>query len=114
VGEQEVTDDDGGGDDGDGAASEGSPVGSASPAQADDPLARLLAGGLAHLGELARAARTPAGDGGSTARAEGPFQVARDPTTGETFLRVRVPDAEALNRVLEATAGLIESLRRDR
>jgi hypothetical protein len=114
VEEQEVADGDGGGDDGDGAAPEDSPVGPASPAQADDPLSRLLAGGLALLGELARAARTPAGDGGSTARAAGPFQVARDPTTGETFLRVRVPDAEALNRVLEATAGLVESLRRDR
>ena len=114
VGEQEVADGDGGGDDGDGAAREDSPVEPASPARADGPLARLLEGGLALLGELARAARTPAGDGGSTGRAEGPFQVARDPTTGETFLRVRVPDAEALNRVLDATAGLVESLRRDR
>jgi hypothetical protein len=50
VGEQEVADDDGGGDDGDGAAREDSPVGPASPAQADDPLSRLLAGGLALLG----------------------------------------------------------------
>jgi len=32
----------------------------------------------------------------------------------DTFLRVRVPDADVLNRALEAAAGLLESLRRDR
>jgi hypothetical protein len=38
----------------------------------------------------------------------------RDPMTGETLLRVRIPDTELLNRALEILAGLVESLRRSR
>jgi hypothetical protein len=34
--------------------------------------------------------------------------------TGETFLRVRVPDTDLLHRALEAAAGLVESVQRDR
>ena len=61
--------------------------------------------------ELARAARAPVGEG--SLGAQGPLQVVRDAKTGETFVRVRVPDAEVLNRAVEAAAGLLESLRRE-
>jgi hypothetical protein len=76
-----------------------------------DPLARLLEGGLALIGELAGALRTARDDGRNASRARGPFQLTRDPTTGETFLRVPVPDAAILDRTLEAAADLLRSLR---
>jgi hypothetical protein len=42
--------------------------------------------------------------------AAGPFPLARDAMTGETFFRVRVPDTELLNRLLDAAAGLAYSV----
>ena len=90
VGERAAADGEAG-TDGAGAARELSPAAPTSPTRDDDPLARLLEGGLELLGELARAARTPVGDGGRAAQADGVFRVARDPMTGEAFLRVRLP-----------------------
>jgi SNF2 family DNA or RNA helicase len=80
----------------------------------DEPLVRLVAGGLALLGELARTLHTARGNGHHASQAHGPFQLARDSTTGETFLRVRIPDTQLLNRALQAAAGLVESLQLDR
>ena len=90
---------------------ETTPNGASASAQADGPLARLLESGVALLTELARAARAPVGEG--SLGAQGPLKVVRDAKTGETFVRVRVPDAEVLNRAVEAAAGLLESLRRE-
>jgi len=98
-------------DDGDDEGPETTPNGASAPAQADGPLARLLESGVALLTELARAARAPVGEG--SLGAQGPLKVVRDAKTGETFVRVRVPDAEVLNRAVEAAAGLLESLRRE-
>jgi hypothetical protein len=111
AGEMQVPDDDGAGDGGDDAARE-----APSPplAYADEPLARVLEGGLALFGELARAVRTAHGNGGAAGQAGGWLRLARDPMTHETFLRVRVPDTELLKRALEAAAELVESLRHDR
>jgi len=103
-----ATPDDGPSDGGDGAAHETT---SLPVTPAADPLARLLEGGLALIGELAGALRTARDDGRNASRARGPFRLVRDPTTGETFLRVPVPDAAILGRTLEAAADLLRSLR---
>ncbi len=98
-------------DDGDDEGPESAPNGATAPGQPDGPLQRLLESGVALLTELARAARAPVGEGSHAA--QGPLQVVRDAKTGETFVRVRVPDAEVLNRAVEAAAGLLESFRRE-
>ncbi len=110
-GNAEGTFDDGPRNAGDGAGREAPLVAAKS---VDEPLVRLVAGGLALLGELARTLHTARGNGHHASQAHGPFQLARDSTTGETFLRVRVPDTQLLNRALQAAAGLVESLQLDR
>jgi superfamily II DNA or RNA helicase len=106
-GNAEVAADDGPGDAGEGAAGDASFLAVKS---ADEPLATLVEGGLAILGELARTLRTARGDGRHASQANGPFQLARDPTTGETLLRMRIPDAQLLDRAVQAAARLVQSL----
>jgi len=109
AGEEEAAapDHDGPGGGGDGAAREATPF---APTPGADPLATLLEGGLTLFGEFARMLRTARGDGGDASQARRPFDLVRDPTTGETFLRVRVPDAAILDRTLKTAADLLRSL----
>ena len=113
VGERAAADGEAG-TDGAGAARELSPAAPTSPTRDDDPLTRLLEGGLELLGELARAARTPVGDGGRAAQADGVFRVARDPDDGRGVPPRAVAPADVLSRALAAVAGLVERLRNDR
>jgi len=73
---------------------------------AADPLAGLIQNGLALLQQLAGGAR-PAAAGARP----GLSLVTRDERTGETYLRVPVPDPEVLDRALQAIGGLLEGLR---
>lgn len=110
-GNVEVAADDGLSDARDGAAREAPSLAAKS---ADQPLASLIEDGLALLSERSRTLHTARGDGRHAFQANGPFQLACDPTTGETLLLVRIPDARVLTRALQAAAGLVESLQLDR
>ena len=68
-----------------------------------EPLMGLLQGGLDLLQQLAAAATTPstvrtgAGRGGGE-QSSGLFQTSRDESTGQSFLQVRLPEPEVLDR----------------
>ncbi|MDB5385070.1 MAG: Non-specific serine/threonine protein kinase, partial [Planctomycetaceae bacterium] len=81
----------------------------ATPAGPQDPLASLLNTGLSLLQQFANAAH-PQGNGSST-RPQG-IRVDRDAQTGQSFLRLQLPEPEVLNGVLTAVSKLLESLRR--
>jgi superfamily II DNA or RNA helicase len=90
-----------------------------------DPLAGLLANGLALIEQLAAASRGgkpaatgsaaaefPAARGNQPTAASGMFQVDRDTATGQSYLRLAMPDPDTLDRVLRAVGGLLEGMRR--
>jgi hypothetical protein len=75
-----------------------------------DPLASLLNTGLSLLQQFASAAQ-PQGSSGATNRPQG-IRIDRDTQTGQSFLRMQLPEPEVLNGVLTAVSKLLESLRR--
>jgi hypothetical protein len=82
-----------------------------------EPLMGLLQGGLDLLQQLAAAAststptaRTAAGRG-SVEKSSGLFQTARDESTGQSYLQVRLPEPEVLDRALAAFSALLNGLR---
>ncbi|HEV3259738.1 MAG TPA: DEAD/DEAH box helicase, partial [Gemmataceae bacterium] len=77
-------------------------------APAADPLAGLIQSGLALLQQFAGGAR-PAAAGGQPR--PGLSLVSRDERTGETYLRLPVPNPEVLDQALQAFGSLLESLR---
>lgn len=74
-----------------------------------DPLAGLLQTGLSLLQQLA--AGTKSGDGNGSRQNQG-VRIDQDAQTGQSYLRLQLPDPEVLNGVLTAVGKLLESLRR--
>lgn len=89
------------------------PVPILAAAGAMDPLTGLIQNGLAFLQQLASSAQpaAPAAAGGQPVRT-GLSLVSRDEKTGETFLKVPLPNPAVLNQALQAFGALLESLRR--
>ncbi len=81
-----------------------------------EPLMGLLQGGLDLLQQLAAAAATPtaraaARRGSSSEKSSGLFRTARDESTGQSYLQVRLPEPEVLDRALAAFSSLLNGLR---
>ena len=81
-----------------------------------EPLMGLLQGGLNLLQQLAVAAATPptgriAASRGTAQQSSGLFQTARDESTGQSYLQVRLPEPEVLERALAAFGVLLDGLR---
>jgi SNF2 family DNA or RNA helicase len=79
-----------------------------------DPLASLLNTGLSLLQQFANAAQPQGGSGGGSSATNRPqgIRIDRDTQTGQSFLRMQLPEPEVLNGVLTAVSKLLESLRR--
>jgi hypothetical protein len=69
-----------------------------------DPWTGLLQAGLELLGRLAAPE-------GSSGRAPLPFERERDERTGQTFLKIRIPEPAVVDRVADALQALLASLR---
>ncbi len=85
-------------------------------AQSDSqPLAGLLQGGLKLLEELATVAAGSSATSSNSRRgagsATGLFQMSRDDNTGQSYLQVRMPEPEVLDRALAAFSALLTGLR---
>ena len=82
----------------------------------DNPLAGLLQNGLALLEQLASASGSQNGHGKKNGQhqnqAKSPFETATDDRTGQTYLKVPMPDTDVLNKAFAAINTLMESLRR--
>ena len=79
-----------------------------------DPLAGLIQTGLQVLQQLAAAVSTvrePAPAGADGAAAPRWIEQARDERTGQSYLKIRVPEGDAVERVAGLLQGLLESLR---
>jgi SNF2 family DNA or RNA helicase len=76
-----------------------------------DPWAGLLQTGLELLGQLSAAPAGPArtGNGGTTSPV---FERLRDEKTGQSYLKVRMPERDVVDRVTGALQLLLESLQR--
>jgi len=72
-----------------------------------DPWVGLLQTGLTLLEQLAVASRTP-----PDARPEGLSFVQRDPRTGQDYLRIPVPNADVLDRALQAIGSVLDRFRK--
>jgi hypothetical protein len=72
-----------------------------------DPWTGLLHAGLELLGGLA-GTRDGSGHPG---QAPLPFERERDERTGQTYLKVRLPEPAIINRVVDAVQALLASLR---
>ncbi|MEK6237759.1 MAG: DEAD/DEAH box helicase, partial [Planctomycetales bacterium] len=90
------------------------------PSQPADPLAAFLQSGLALLEQFAAASGTansealPASGSGessvaTSAAPSDPVQVARDDATGEPYLKVRMPQPEAMTQVLGAVRTIMDA-----
>jgi hypothetical protein len=80
----------------------------------ENPLAGLLAQGLAVLEELAAAARQRVSNGSSSHASEAPrfVETIRDEQTGRAYLKLPMPDPEVLDRALQAIGTLLDGVRR--
>jgi superfamily II DNA or RNA helicase len=80
-----------------------------------EPLMGLLQGGLNLLQQLAVAAAAPptarTATRGSANHSAGLFQTARDEATGQSYLQLRLPEPEVLDRALAAFSALLNGLR---
>jgi len=94
----------------------GAPAAGGMPGPAvDDPWSGLLQVGMALLQQLAGAAGGGAGNGkGGAARPGGgsAAAVVRDERTGESYLKVPLPQPEVLENALKAVGALLEGLRK--
>jgi hypothetical protein len=72
-----------------------------------DPWTGLLQAGLELLGRLA----APADSSERTGRAPLPFERERDERTGQTYLKIRMPEPAVVDRVADALQALLASLR---
>src|SRR5439155_9406162 len=86
----------------------------ARPAVTDqaNPLAGLLQTGMSLLQQLAVASRSGPAPGQAPSERPGLSFVARDQTTGESYLKFPMPSAEVLDKALSAFGVLLESFRR--
>jgi hypothetical protein len=94
---------DGADGDGDGA------VASAARPPTTDPLGDLLRTGLDLLGQFATAAGTgKAANGATPSRL---FERIRDERSGQSYVKIRMPEPEVVDRVAQALQALLDSLR---
>jgi superfamily II DNA or RNA helicase len=77
---------------------------------AADPWAGLLQTGLELLGQLAAGA-APAGRTGQGAASPPLLERLRDERTGQNYLKIRMPEADVVERVAGALQALLESMR---
>jgi hypothetical protein len=90
------------------AAGDGeAPAATAAATGAVDPWTGLLQAGLELLGRLA----TTADGSGHPGRASLPFARERDERTGQTYLKIRLPEPAVVDRVADALQVLLASLR---
>ena len=76
-----------------------------------DALGGLLRSGLALLEQMSTASRNVR-DGGTPGATRPGIEVTRDAETGEAEVRIRIADAEKLDRLLRSAGELLEGLRR--
>jgi hypothetical protein len=84
----------------------------AAPAEARpavDPLTSLLRTGLDLLTQVASA--TDTGESTTRATPSSPFERIRDERSGQSYLKIRMPEPEVVDRVAQALQALLESLR---
>jgi SNF2 family DNA or RNA helicase len=86
---------------------ESPPSSPAQPAAAPDPWSSLLDAGL-KLVEMLAAAN--AGNGGQPSAS--PSWLETDPSTGQSYLRVPLPEPQSIQRLADALSGLIAGVRR--
>jgi hypothetical protein len=84
-------------------------VAAASPRPVADPLGNLLRTGLELLTQFAAAGTSQPGAGATPSRL---FERIRDERSGHSYLKIRMPEPEVVDRFAEALQGLLESLRR--
>ena len=82
---------------------------SASPPPAADPLSSLLRTGLDLLTQFAAAAGTGQAVAGATPSRL--FERIRDERSGQSYLKIRMPEPEVVDRVAQALQALLGSLR---
>jgi hypothetical protein len=85
-------------------------VASASRRPAADSLSNLLRTGLELLGQFASEAG--AGQAAAGATPSRLFERIRDERSGQSYLKIRMPEPEVVDRVAHALQALLESLRR--
>jgi len=85
-------------------------VASASLRPAADPLSNLLRTGLELLSQFASAAGTGQAAAGATPSRL--FERIRDERSGQSYLKIRMPEPEVVDRVAQALQVLLESFRR--
>jgi hypothetical protein len=83
-------------------------VASAAPRPAVDPLSSLLRTGLDLLTQLAAAGTGQAAAGATLSRL---VERIRDERSGQSYLKIRMPEPEVVDRVAQALQALLESLR---
>jgi superfamily II DNA or RNA helicase len=76
------------------------------------PLAGLLEAGAALLEQVVAALRAPAAVKEGTAGCRPLFETVQEPGRGERYLKLRMPPAEVVERVVEGVQTLLASLRR--
>jgi hypothetical protein len=84
-------------------------VASASPPPTSDPLGSLLRTGLELLTQFASAAGT--GQPAAGAIPSRLFERIRDKRSGQSYLKIRMPEPEVVDRVAQALQALLDSLR---
>lgn len=89
---------------------DGTPAATAASLAGGDPLAGLLKSGLELLQQFAGASNGKAANGERAAGAR-PLEVMRDPKTGESYVKLRMPEPEVVEQALKAFGSLLESFR---
>jgi superfamily II DNA or RNA helicase len=77
------------------------------PARADDPWAGLVQTGMAFLQNLAAASTTASKTKSSGDNSGNPL-VARDPRSGEAYLKLPMPDPDTLQQIMTLLSGLLK------
>lgn len=78
----------------------------------DNPLAGLLQQGLAFLEQLAAATKPQNGSKSRNGQNRPTFETAKDERTGQTYLKLPLPDPNVLNQAYAAIHTLMESFRK--
>ncbi len=78
----------------------------------NNPLAGLLQQGLALLEQLALATKPQNGSKPQNGRSPSPFETAKDERTGQTYLKLPLPDPNVINQTYAAIHTLLDSFRK--
>lgn len=78
----------------------------------EDPLSGLLQNGLALLEQLTAASRSSNGAHKHNGQSRSPVETTTDEQTGQTFLKIPLPDPEVLNQAFSAINTLMQNFRK--